>query len=553
MTDYPMASKVCDHCTKKEVQLHCISCEHKLCKECVGSHSMIESPHAHKIVKYAERHAHTPHPFCLAHSKSHCDVFCKDCDIPICSECQTGVHEKHATEELPESFHSKKTQILEDTHALEESLLPQYNQEEIITKSKTANLTYSYTAIEKQVEIFKRKWVEEATRVFTRLAKEMHSFKEEDMAPLYCHEDKIKTGIQEMRKDLEKNRGILKMGKVSKIMGYTSNIDKFKELPHLDLEPSLPTFLSSSAKENVWQVQLDDLHSFLVPPTYLTSLQLSPISNKVLVDQVVVIATVKTPYHTIRDLACAGFNKVWVNPMGDYEDTEVSLLDICGDKLESVTVGSFCNGLTMDPHGRLLYSEFNNVMVFQNGEVNTLLEMPEGWEGMGVFCSKTGNLFVCLRNEQKEHKVVVYKDKTMSKEFQFDENGKKLYQNGEYMLFPRENINGDVCVVDHNSYTVTAVSQKGKLRFRYDGKAAKLPKPLNTNDIVTDSMGHIILADEGNDCLHIINQNGQFLKCLTIPGLTKPTGLSLDTRGRLWVGSQNNGDIKVIQYTKYIQ
>ncbi|XP_061175143.1 E3 ubiquitin-protein ligase TRIM71-like [Saccostrea echinata] len=546
------SSTFCDHCTEKEVQLHCISCEHKLCKECVGSHSMTESTHAHKIVKYAERHAHIPHPFCLTHSKSHCDEFCKDCDIPICSECQTGAHEKHATEELPKLFHSKKTEILEDTHALEESLIPKYIQEEMVTKSKTANLTFSYTAMEKQAESFKRKWLEEAHKVFTRLAREMHAFKEEDMAPLYCHEDKIKTGLLEMRKTMEKNRGILKTGKVSEIMGYTSSLGKFQELPHLDLEPSLPTFLSSSAKENVYQVQLDDLRAFLVPATYLPSFQLSPISRKVLVDQVVVIATVKTPYHTIRDLACAGFNKIWVNAMGDDEDTAVSLLDICGDKLETVTVGSFCNGLTMDPHERLLYSEFNNVMAFQNGEVDTLLEMPEGWEAMGVFCSKTGNLFVCLINQQnKEHKVLVYKDKTISKEFQFDENGKNLYKKGDYMLFPRENINGDVVVVDHNSNSVTAVSREGKLRFRYDGKAAKLEKPLNTNDIVTDSMGHIILADEANDSLHIINQNGQFLKCLKIPGLTKPTGLSLDTRERLWVGSQNNGDIKVIQYTKY--
>ena len=66
--------------------------------------------------------------------------------------------------------------------------------------------------------------------------------------------------------------------------------------------------------------------------------------------------------------------------------------------------------------------------------------------------------------------------------------------------------------------------------------------------LVTDSLGNLIVADLNNDCLHILDQNGHFLRCLETFGLENPCGLSVDGEGRLWVGLLNAGLIRVIQY-----
>jgi sugar lactone lactonase YvrE len=66
---------------------------------------------------------------------------------------------------------------------------------------------------------------------------------------------------------------------------------------------------------------------------------------------------------------------------------------------------------------------------------------------------------------------------------------------------------------------------------------------------VTDSMSHIIVGDQFNRCLHILDQNGLFLRCVD-SGSYKPTGLSVDSEGRLWVGQYESGEVKVIQYMK---
>ena len=53
--------------------------------------------------------------------------------------------------------------------------------------------------------------------------------------------------------------------------------------------------------------------------------------------------------------------------------------------------------------------------------------------------------------------------------------------------------------------------------------------------LVTDSLGTLIVADLNNDCLHILDQNGHFLRCLDTFGLENPNGLSEDSGCRLWV------------------
>jgi sugar lactone lactonase YvrE len=62
-------------------------------------------------------------------------------------------------------------------------------------------------------------------------------------------------------------------------------------------------------------------------------------------------------------------------------------------------------------------------------------------------------------------------------------------------------------------------------------------------------MSQIIVADYNNACLHILDQNGQFLRCVDNCGLVNPDGLSVDSEGRLWVGLHDS-EVKVIQYTK---
>jgi hypothetical protein len=95
---------------------------------------------------------------------------------------------------------------------------------------------------------------------------------------------------------------------------------------------------------------------------------------------------------------------------------------------------------------------------------------------------------------------------------------------------------------------VVAVDKSGRVRFRYDGTPARRKETFNPEHLITDSMSQIIVTDYNNACLHILNANGQFMRCLDNCGLDKPIGLSIDSLGRLWVGLKETGEVKVIQY-----
>jgi hypothetical protein len=116
-------------------------------------------------------------------------------------------------------------------------------------------------------------------------------------------------------------------------------------------------------------------------------------------------------------------------------------------------------------------------------------------------------------------------------------------------VFVTENNNGDIIASDLNARVVVVVDRTGKVRFRYNDKPPGGQLPFCPSKIVTDSMGHIIVGDQFNDCLHILDQNGRFLRCVD-SGLCKPIGLSVDSEGRLWVGLYESGEVKVIQYMK---
>ena len=65
----------------------------------------------------------------------------------------------------------------------------------------------------------------------------------------------------------------------------------------------------------------------------------------------------------------------------------------------------------------------------------------------------------------------------------------------------------------------------------------------------TDILSQIIVADYKNNCVHILDQDGQILRCVDNCQLETPFEPGVDSGGRLWVGC-GSGKIKVIEYLK---
>ncbi|XP_056022354.1 brain tumor protein-like [Ostrea edulis] len=261
------------------------------------------------------------------------------------------------------------------------------------------------------------------------------------------------------------------------------------------------------------------------------------------------IATIAGEVNPLYSVACVGVDEAWVSG----KDKTIRRVDIHGSVRDTVTCQVSPNDITITSQGELVYSDGPNrtVNIVRHGRTETLITIPKGWSPMGLCCTRSGDILVSMSTSgfTSRYKIVRYDKHIMKQEIERDDHGQPIYKGGRNILWVVENNNGDICASDNNAKAVVVVDKSGRVRFRYDGTPAR-KKTFNPEHLVINSISQIIVTDNNNACLHILDQNGQFLRCVENCGLDEPCGLSVDSEGRLWVGLLNTGKVKVIQYMK---
>ncbi|KAJ8318906.1 hypothetical protein KUTeg_003997 [Tegillarca granosa] len=237
-----------------------------------------------------------------------------------------------------------------------------------------------------------------------------------------------------------------------------------------------------------------------------------------------------------------GNDQAWI---WNFNDRHMSLVTSDGEVIQCINTEFDVCDAAVSTYGDLLVTVCNGNKVKMLTKHKTFTDVYTAADDCltgGITTSDTGNVLVTL-NKVKDSKVVeISTSGKLVRTIQYDTaDNKSLFDRPWFIC---SNINGDIIVSDDRN-KVVAVSESGTKRFIYDGKERKLQNSFNPRYVVTDKYGNILIADYYNSAVHVLDQDGKFIKYLITGehGCDKPFGMDINSSDRLWL--YNNGPSEV--------
>jgi hypothetical protein len=311
------------------------------------------------------------------------------------------------------------------------------------------------------------------------------------------------------------------------------------------VQVSLPTFSPNPIDSE----QLYKALGSLMPDKNCNTQKKTESSPKELMDEPQLVTTVNTGYKNLRSVTCLSEEEFWTSAeVSDMKCYNVQITVINTMKTKS---GVWSDDIAVTDDGELVYTDRSARTVYKvkHGQTDEVIRL-QGWRPFNLCVTSSDDLLVTMYSEdKKQSKVVRFCGSTEKQIIQFDDESLPLYSGNANTKYITENRNLDICVADWGAGAVVVVNQAGKLRFKYTGHSSTTKnKPFRPWGITTDSQSHILTADRANSCIHILNQNGQFLRYIDNCDLQKPFGICVDKSDNFFVAEYASGNVKKIRY-----
>ncbi|XP_061167568.1 uncharacterized protein LOC133176464 [Saccostrea echinata] len=552
----------CDLCETAVVQMHCDTCLVNLCKACVGEHTISDQSISHKVVSFQARKSTPLYPGCTYHSKERCKMFCKQCDIPVCISCiESNQHLGHELYKILRILDEKKESITKERNELNDTIYPTYQDIASDVQNRMSQFEKEYGDLSTAITKHGEDWHREIDKLVQKLKAEVDEMKNTQLQTLQKHLDEINKKISDIKEEINTMEMAIDTNDLSKLFSVTSSVHIYRNLPD-KIMPSLPKFIPGKIHEELGKLfgalspssLTSDKHGYSMKTPQKSPEAGSSPPVKQLLDEPETVTTIDTGYGRLYNVACLSDEEIWTSG----NDKTMKLYNINqGSLLKSITTmsGNMPEDIAVTKSGDLVYTDYDDrsVNIVKNKKIEEVIRI-QNWSPHRVCSTSSGDLLVVMDiDDNKQSKVVRYSGSTEKQTIQFDDKGKPLYSSsGSIFLveykYITENRNLDICVSDNGANAVVVVNQAGKLRFRYTGHTpAPKNQPFNPRGITTDSQSHILTADDYNHCVHIIDQDGQFLRYIDC-GLSEPWGLCTDTNDNLFVAPYGNRQVKKIKY-----
>nr|XP_022342328.1 uncharacterized protein LOC111136045 [Crassostrea virginica] len=527
----------CTLCKTELALMHCNICHTHLCKDCIVIHFSDKSQ-AHNVVPIEQFLSTLSYPKCPNHPTKQCELHCKQCDIPICASCVSSrKHFGHEIVDIFEDFEAKKEILKQDLQEIEKSIFPKYEEAASNIQTQKADQRKNSQKLTAELKKHGEALHKEIDMIIQTKQTEIDAMNSKHQTVLNKQEDAINNTITEMKQVILDLKSLLDTCNVNLVSKYQSRIEEFRKLPH-KLNISLSTFQPVKVNREQIMKQFGSIiplsietekQGYMVPSPGVES----PSLNRPLLDVPQLITELDAGYkYYLYGVSCLSDEEIWTRG----GENNLKLYNLRGELMKSVQTksGNKPEDIAVMQSGRLVYIDYNDRSMNQvsGTQIQTLITL-RGWRPQGLCTTLSGDLLVSMdSDDDKQSKVVRYTGSTEKQSIQKDDQGKPLYTSGD-IKYLSENRNLDICVADNKAGAVVVVSAAGKLRFRYTSPPSTHRESFDPVGITTDSRANILTSDCDNNCIHIIDQDGQFLRYIDNCGLQGPWGLFVDSRDNL--------------------
>ena len=476
---------------------------------------------------------------CTKHPTKICTQLCIECNyIGFCQRCTAlGRHRQHKIEGIWEMFETKRELMQKDLQDLEKFIYPKYQEAAKNIPVQRADLNNHSqiltTALDKQGEVMHTA----IDSIIQGMKSEIDDMVAQHTAALDRQGDAINRTIIEITKIILDLKRLLDSRDVCLVSEYISRTEEFRTLP-AQFQVTSPTFTPQEINKKQIQQQIGSLSELVI--TY---------PARTLLDEPRILTYIGTWPNELHSVSCLSDSELWTRGT----DNILRLYSLQRKLLRSVETksGNVPCDIAVTRSGDLIYTDDRDrtINLVTDTKIQTLITL-QAWRPLNLCRTSSGDLLTIMTSDDgKQTKVMRYSGSTEKQCIQWDHRGKPLYTSSGFSLsykFLSENRNLDICVADSDACAVVVVSAAGKLRFRYTGPPSTIQKSLKPVGVTTDSQGNILTSDSINHRIHIIDQDGHFLRFILF--LKFPYGLCVDSRDNLFVAEYDSTEVKKIQY-----
>lgn len=537
----------CTLCKHAVAPMYCDTCRINICKDCVESH-VSDVSIDHKVVLLKHRGSIPDYSICSKHKTKQRDLHCEQCNISICVECTSSIdHRGHNFLYIKEKILERKERVLKDLGELEKSLHQKYEEISSNIQVQKDILTENSQTVKTAISNHGDDLHQEVESLITKLKSDLDKTESKQLASLNKQQNEVAVTISEIKKSIARLRKLSNSNDDSLLLSYNSRNAEFRNLPH-EIEETLPSFTPSKINREQLHKQIGSL-SFTTKGQLCTKVKRgvkSSLQDRLLPSEPSTLITIETGYRSLYSVSCIGDEEIWTCGL----DNIMRLYNIQGELVKSIQTksGNLPQDISVTRDGELIYvdHEDRSVNLVNNKRIEAVVRL-QWWKPRNVCCTSSGGFLVMMiKDENKQSRVLRYTG-SEKHTFQFNDNGKLLYSSGG-MKYVSENKNQDICVADNKAQAIVVINKNGKHRFSYTGPPSASNESFDPVGITTDNHGQILTTDCRNHRIHILDQNGQFLRFIDNCGLHTPWGLCVDTHNRLLVAESKSGLIKEIRY-----